>query len=92
MKARTLLLTDSVLKSCAKVFCALPAILTTILFFGACCAGAAQRSIPAVAAEDAKVSPESPTVAIPGPLRSFLRMAGISQKVTPEEVMQAPEK
>jgi hypothetical protein len=87
LKARTLLLTDSVLKSCAKVFCALPAILATTLFFGACCAGAAQRSIPAVAAEDAKVSPESPTVAIPGPLRSFLRMAGISQKVTPEEVM-----
>ncbi|MFY9801903.1 MAG: hypothetical protein WAK78_15535 [Candidatus Acidiferrales bacterium] len=27
------------------------------------------------------------TVAIPGPLRSFLRMAGISQKVTPEEVL-----
>lgn len=27
------------------------------------------------------------TVAIPGPLRSFLRMAGISQKVSPEEVL-----
>src|SRR6202007_3426956 len=27
------------------------------------------------------------TVVIPGPLRSFLRMAGISQKVSPEEVM-----
>jgi hypothetical protein len=32
-------------------------------------------------------SPESTDVAIPGPLRSFLRMAGISQKVSPEEVM-----
>jgi len=29
----------------------------------------------------------SPTVAIPGPLRSFLRMAGISQKVPLEEVL-----
>ncbi len=27
------------------------------------------------------------TVVIPGPLRSFMRMAGISQKVSPEEVM-----
>ena len=27
------------------------------------------------------------TVAIPGPLRSFLRMAGISQKISPEEVL-----
>ena len=30
---------------------------------------------------------ESVTASIPGPLRSFLRMAGISQKVAPEEVM-----
>jgi len=32
-------------------------------------------------------SPESANVAIPGPLRPFLRMAGISQQVSPEEVM-----
>lgn len=31
-------------------------------------------------------SSERATVTIPGPLRSFLRMAGISQKVSPEEV------
>ncbi|HXN25038.1 MAG TPA: hypothetical protein VOA41_20075 [Candidatus Dormibacteraeota bacterium] len=31
-------------------------------------------------------TPEPISVAIPGPLRSFLRMAGISQKVRPEEV------
>ena len=30
---------------------------------------------------------EAATVVIPGPLRSFLRMAGISQKVLPEEVL-----
>jgi len=38
-------------------------------------------------------SPDRPTAAsesqieIPGPLRSFLRMAGISQKVSPEETL-----
>ena len=31
-------------------------------------------------------SADSATLSIPGPLRSFLRMAGISQKVSPEEV------
>ena len=31
--------------------------------------------------------PEAITVAIPGPLRSFLRLAGVSQKVAPEEVL-----
>jgi hypothetical protein len=30
--------------------------------------------------------PESGTLSIPGPLRSFLRMAAISQKISPEEV------
>lgn len=30
---------------------------------------------------------EQATTTIPGPLRSFLRMAGISQKIAPEEVM-----
>ena len=32
-------------------------------------------------------SAEAVTVTIPGPLRSFLRMAGISQKIRPEEVL-----
>ena len=31
-------------------------------------------------------SPSASNPTIPGPLRSFLRMAGISQKVSPEEV------
>src|SRR5260370_35148674 len=31
-------------------------------------------------------SPGSATLSIPGPLRSFLRMADISQKISPEEV------
>ncbi|MFZ0294472.1 MAG: hypothetical protein WAL52_12770 [Candidatus Sulfotelmatobacter sp.] len=34
-----------------------------------------------------EVVPNSSEFMIPGPLRSFLRMAGISQKVTPEEVL-----
>ena len=37
--------------------------------------------------QGAAQSPEAITVAIPGPLRSFLRMAGVSQKVAPEEVL-----
>ena len=32
-------------------------------------------------------SPPTATVVIPGPLRSFLRMAGISQKIPPDEVL-----
>jgi hypothetical protein len=32
-------------------------------------------------------SPDLVTLSIPGPLRSFLRMAGISQKISPEEVV-----
>ena len=33
------------------------------------------------------VSSADQTITIPGPLRSFLRMAGISQEVTPEQVL-----
>jgi hypothetical protein len=33
------------------------------------------------------VSPPADTVIIPGPLRSFLRMAGISQKISPDDVL-----
>jgi hypothetical protein len=36
---------------------------------------------------DPNASSPAEEVAIPGPLRSFLRMAAISQKVTPEEVL-----
>ncbi len=32
-------------------------------------------------------APPSPTLAIPGPLQPFLRMAAVSRKVTPEEVL-----
>src|ERR1700737_4877229 len=39
------------------------------------------------AAAVARGSSSSDEVAIPGPLRSFLRMAAISQKVSPDEVL-----
>jgi hypothetical protein len=39
------------------------------------------------AASDGESSQSAETVIIPGPLRSFLRMAGISQGITPDEVL-----
>ena len=90
MKARTLLLTDLPAKRCAKSPFRLAAILAATLSVGSCLAPAVRCTTPSdsLPSEDTKVgSPESANVAIPGPLRSFLRMAGISQKVSPEEVM-----
>ena len=90
MKARTLLLTDLPAKRCAKSPFRLAAILAATLSVGSCLAPAVRCAAPSdsLPSEDAKIgSPESANVAIPGPLRSFLRMAGISQKVSPEEVM-----
>ena len=62
-------------------------------FFGLCLCSSA-RSGNAVNASDqpsiSSAKPPSPaveTVAIPGPLRSFMRMAAISQKVAPEDVL-----
>ena len=40
------------------------------------------RATPAPTADD-----DSTTVEVPGPLRSFLRMAGISQEISPDEVL-----
>jgi hypothetical protein len=90
LKAHTLLLTDLPAKRCAKSFFRLSAILATTLSAGPYFAPAARGTTPSdsLSLEDAKVgSSEWANVAIPGPLRSFLRMAGISQKVSPEEVM-----
>ncbi len=87
MKARTLLLTYLCAQRCAKSLFRLAAILAATLSVGSCFAPAVWGTDP-WSSEDPKVgSPESANVAIPGPLRSFLRMAGISQKVSPEEVM-----
>ena len=46
---------------------------------------ASPRSVSAQ--ESGALSPKVTLVAIPGPLPSFMRMAGISRKVSPEEVM-----
>ncbi|HKO13295.1 MAG TPA: hypothetical protein VJV22_15070, partial [Acidobacteriaceae bacterium] len=40
------------------------------------------RATPAPTSDD-----DSTTVEVPGPLRSFLRMAGISQEISPDEVL-----
>jgi len=87
LKAPILLLTDLIARRCAKVFFGTQGILAATLFVGLCFAHAARGTSPSDL-DDAKIgSSESANIAIPGPLRSFLRMAGISQKVSPEEVM-----
>jgi hypothetical protein len=49
--------------------------------------GAAPSARSSASEETGIQSPEAAMATIPGPLRSFLRMAAISQKVSPEEVM-----
>ena len=91
MKARTFLLNNDLhANRFANSFFRLAALLAAAASVGLSFAAVARGSTPSdsVSAEDAKVgSTESTNVTIPGPLRSFLRMAGISQKVSPEEVM-----
>src|SRR5439155_10340775 len=87
LKARTLLLTYLWPQRCARSLFRLAVILAATLSPGSCFAPAGWGT-DTLPSEVPKVgSPESANVAIPGPLRSFLRMAGISQKVSPEEVM-----
>jgi len=59
-----------------------------------CCWGAPPAPPPQRSASESSGSPKSTgprsspqEAAIPGPLRSFLRMAAISQQITPEEVL-----
>ena len=89
LKALTPLLTDLHARRCAKSLCRLAAILVATLFVGSCFAPAVRGAASSDSSSaDAKAgSPETANVAIPGPLRPFLRMAGISQKVSAEEVM-----
>ena len=74
----------------------LPAHLPLVVLFSllglSCLAGAQQSSSSAAvppsaasAVENAAVT--SSQIVIPGPLRSFLRMAGISRGIAPEEVI-----
>ena len=59
-------------------------LLAVFLFSSWCLPPAARGAAPPSQGTD---PPLSATVAIPGPLRSFLRMAAISQNVSPEEVL-----
>jgi hypothetical protein len=70
-------------------------LLVALVMSLACLPADAQTSIQnGISADNQKQHPDdpagvlaSPEVTIPGPLRSFERMAGISQKVTPEQVL-----
>jgi len=72
-------------------------ILAVASIFSCCClsanAGDLSNSGVSNPSEAAAISPPDEPVTnssqfmIPGPLRSFLRMAGISQKIAPEEVL-----
>lgn len=78
-----------------------PSLLLTVFLFvflglsaSVYCAAsgpASGSSDTSTSAKPAEVPPPAPmplaTVAIPGPLRSFLRMAGISQKISADEVL-----
>jgi hypothetical protein len=61
-----------------------PAVLAVLL---CCCFPAisdARNNPPDARADES--APAAETISIPGPMRSFLRMAAISQKVSPEEI------
>jgi len=69
----------------------LPTVFAAALAcFGVCClaraAGPNSSGEPAAGDESAVADPAA-TIAIPGPLRSFLRMAGISQESAPADVL-----
>ena len=63
----------------------------TLLIFGACCvaraAEPASQGGRSTADDDPPAGNAAETIVIPGPLRSFLRMAGISQESQPGEVL-----
>lgn len=62
---------------CLAIFC--PASLFSQASF--------QTALRADSADNHRQSARIDSIEIPGPLRSFLRMAGISQEVTPEDVL-----
>ena len=64
-----------------------PALVAMSLCACSYFAPSARGADPPDASQEVSVqSPDSVTLSIPGPLRSFLRMAGMSQKISPEEV------
>src|SRR6266704_1005904 len=90
LTVRTLLLTDVPAKRCAKFLIRLATILAATLSVGSCFAPAVRGTAPSdsLSSEDSTVgSLGSANVAVPAPLRSLLRMAGMIQRVSPAEVM-----
>jgi hypothetical protein len=69
---------------CLPAFSSL-ALVAMCLFAGGFCSNA--WSTDAADADVGNARASEASVVIPGPLRSFLRMAGISQKVAPDEVV-----
>jgi hypothetical protein len=67
--------------------CLLSSLLAVSLFTPFFVPSAVGENPPKSSSADSASGAQETTVVIPGPLRSFLRMAGISQKVSPEEVM-----
>ncbi|MGD0154681.1 MAG: hypothetical protein ABSB50_01195 [Terracidiphilus sp.] len=68
-----------------------PGFAAGLLFAGVCCAAqagdpAASAAQPVAAAPDSAANQPAETVIVPGPLRSFLRMAGISQEASVPDV------
>jgi len=63
-----------------KAPCSVISFLLISTFFGTACTWATPF-------QEEEVAPFAETVTIPGPLRSFLRMAGISQQILPQDVL-----
>ncbi|HEV3206591.1 MAG TPA: hypothetical protein VGZ28_06535 [Terriglobales bacterium] len=61
--------------------------LCFLLGVSAYCPASGPLPDSSTAPQSAAVAKPAASVAVPGPLRSFLRMAGISQKISPEEVL-----
>ena len=72
-----------------KSLAGLPTVCAVILLSVSICsrAYAGSDDRPATKLPPAPTSPSESSLIIPGPQRSFLRMAGISQKILPAEVM-----
>jgi hypothetical protein len=65
----------------------LPTLVSTLCLCTICFSPNAWSAASGGSGEPNAKASEAASVIIPGPLRSFLRMAGISQKVSPEEVL-----
>jgi len=90
LKVCTLLPTALQAKRCAKSLFRLVAIIAATFSVGSYFAPAVRCAAPpdfSPPSDGTGGSSESASVGIPGPLRSFLRMAGISQKVSNEDVI-----